>query len=162
MVFLLSTSTLYPLFHEIARKPHLRPEELIYYSESLSKRSKMVINGLLALIGLNFSTPSASTLPPEIKISFVVLTWCITNRLYYEELPVNELQERVRKSGPGLVATLYAFPEMYQILFIGYKVIHGGWIGFVIVTCGFIIQLLLRAAFHCRAGRRGQAGILPM
>ncbi|KAH8798463.1 hypothetical protein DL96DRAFT_1564997 [Flagelloscypha sp. PMI_526] len=138
MASLLTHSTLYPLLQEIASKPHLLPGELEHLSESLTKRSKMVTNGLLALIGITLSNSSATKLPSEIKVSFLVLMWCILSRMYYEGLPVNELQKlvtnaslqkRVWESNPVLVAALYAIPEIYQILFIAYKVIYGGWVG---------------------------------
>ncbi|KAH8798474.1 hypothetical protein DL96DRAFT_1824702 [Flagelloscypha sp. PMI_526] len=158
VVHLITNSTLYPILHEISTKPHLRPEELEHCSETLSKRSKMITNGLLAIIG-NSSSPILST---EVKISFIVLAWCQTNRLYYEGLPVHELQRRTRESGPALVATLYAIPEVYQILFIVYKVVYGGWGSIVMIISAVLVQLVLRGAFRWGAYRRSQVGIIPM
>ncbi|KAH8795965.1 hypothetical protein DL96DRAFT_1566784 [Flagelloscypha sp. PMI_526] len=93
-MYLITNSTLYPMLHEISTKPHLRPEELEHCSETLSKRSTMITNGLLAIIGITLTASSSpsSILSVEVKVSFVILAWCQTNRLYYEGLPVNELQ----------------------------------------------------------------------
>ncbi|KAH8798475.1 hypothetical protein DL96DRAFT_1688193, partial [Flagelloscypha sp. PMI_526] len=68
----------------------------------------------------------SSILSVEVKVSFVILAWCQINRLYYEGLPVSELQKRIQESGPALVAPLYAIPEIYQILFVAYEFTHGG------------------------------------
>ncbi|KAH8798457.1 hypothetical protein DL96DRAFT_1720579 [Flagelloscypha sp. PMI_526] len=66
-------ATLYPLLHEIATKPHLRPETLETHSESLTKRSKLTTNGLLGIIGFTMASSSTNQLPSEIKVAFTVL-----------------------------------------------------------------------------------------
>ncbi|KAH8798455.1 hypothetical protein DL96DRAFT_1824694, partial [Flagelloscypha sp. PMI_526] len=88
-------STMYPLLHELSEKPHLRPQDLEYHSESLSKRSKMIMNGLCAVIGWTAATSRSSV---TVITPFTILLWCIINRVCYEDLPLKELQKRVQKS----------------------------------------------------------------
>ncbi|KAH8813381.1 hypothetical protein DL96DRAFT_1685244 [Flagelloscypha sp. PMI_526] len=72
--------TLYPLLHELATRPDLSRDDFEYHSDSLSKRSKIVVNGYFAIIG------TATLLP------FMFLLWCMINRAYYEGLPFAEFQ----------------------------------------------------------------------
>ncbi|KAH8795957.1 hypothetical protein DL96DRAFT_1722580 [Flagelloscypha sp. PMI_526] len=138
---------MYPLLHELSEKPHIRPQDIEHHSESLSNRSKVVMNGLFAIIGWTAATSqsSATVIPP-----LTALLWCIINRVYYEFLPVQELQKRVHKSGPAFVALLYAIPEAYQVIWIKYQIIaYGGWTSIVIFTGAILVRLLL----HWLTGR---------
>ncbi|KAH8797790.1 hypothetical protein DL96DRAFT_1565265 [Flagelloscypha sp. PMI_526] len=147
--FILRHSTLYPLLHELATKPHLSPEDLEHHSESLEERSKMIMNSLLAAIGLTWSASPTSQLSMRLIHPFIILVWCIINRMYYEGLPLTELQ----KSGPVTVAILYVIPEFYSVVFVTSQVIiYGGLVGTAILVVAILIQLLLRylPAFHTR------------
>ncbi|KAH8813384.1 hypothetical protein DL96DRAFT_1685246 [Flagelloscypha sp. PMI_526] len=148
-------STLYPLLHELAIKAHLHREDLEYHSESLSKRSKLVMNGLLASIGFAWTTSISST-DTAVLVTLIFLLWCIMNRMYYEGLPLDELQKRVQHSSPAVVAILYAIPEFYQAIFIAYQItLHGKWIGILLLIGIIIIQLVLR---FCRVQNRKSTG----
>ncbi|KAH8798461.1 hypothetical protein DL96DRAFT_1720582 [Flagelloscypha sp. PMI_526] len=128
MLFILNHSTLYPLPHELAIRPHLQPEDLEHYSESLLQRSKIVMNGLVAIIAFAASTISTTKRPSETIVPFIMLLWCILNRLCYENLPADELQKRVK------------------LVFIAYQVANfGGWIGIIVL----IGSVLVRASLYC-------------
>ncbi|KAH8798462.1 hypothetical protein DL96DRAFT_1564996 [Flagelloscypha sp. PMI_526] len=133
--FVLNQRTLYPLLRELANRPHIRLETMERYLENLRQRSKVVTNGS----SLTISTSSAPKHRSEIVLPFIMFLWGIVNRSYYESQPVEELQDdneatsfqkRVQKSGPALVATLYAVPEIYQVCYITYQIfVNGGWTG---------------------------------
>ncbi|KAH8795959.1 hypothetical protein DL96DRAFT_1645946 [Flagelloscypha sp. PMI_526] len=160
---ILNHSTLYPLLCELSSKPHLSPDELEHASESISTRSKMMLNGLLATIGFTLSTSSTTKISSEIVLPVTALTWCIINRVYYEGLPVSELQKRVQSSGPAAVAILYGIPEIFQVIFMMYKVVvYGKWIGAVIMGTAALIQLSLRGLPCIGARRRYGRGALPV
>ncbi|KAH8798476.1 hypothetical protein DL96DRAFT_1781631, partial [Flagelloscypha sp. PMI_526] len=153
---------LYPLLHELSEKPHIRLEELEYHSECLSKRSKMTMNGLLAIMGFIFATSSTPKPLANTILPFTILLWCSFNRAYYEGLPFEKLQERVKNSGPMLVATLYAIPEMYQLVFITYQVANfGGWAGISILASGTLVQLLLHYLPCFKPSRRKNMDVHP-
>ncbi|KAH8794369.1 hypothetical protein DL96DRAFT_1724324 [Flagelloscypha sp. PMI_526] len=163
----LHQTTLYPLLLNLSTKPHLCRDDLEYYSECLSIRSKMVMNGLLAIVGFTLSS-SISTNPPTNMTRLVALTfllWCIINRTYYEGLPLDEfqvrylrpvtphmnakdlsiLQKRIQNSTPGLVAILYAVPEVYQVVFIAYQLVfYAEWIGVAILVGILLAQAVIR------------------
>ncbi|KAH8795958.1 hypothetical protein DL96DRAFT_1566773 [Flagelloscypha sp. PMI_526] len=83
----------------------------------------MTSNGLVGIIGFTLANTSNPQLAFEIKATFT-LSSVVTAYAF---------QERVQKSGPALVATLYAIPELYLVLFFAYHVVNGGWIGIAIL-----------------------------
>ncbi|KAH8798488.1 hypothetical protein DL96DRAFT_1565017 [Flagelloscypha sp. PMI_526] len=101
---------------------------------------------------------STSSLPKDTCNNWV----CPSNPDNRKLLKQRIFQKRVRESGPALVAILYAIPEIYQIVFAAYKVIHGGWGGIVMIVSAVLVQLVLRGAFRWGAHRRGQVGIMPI
>ncbi|KAH8813371.1 hypothetical protein DL96DRAFT_1685239 [Flagelloscypha sp. PMI_526] len=151
--------TLFPVFHELATNPHLQSEDLEHFSECLGARSKIVMTVHLAIVALTWAASDVT--PSEILAPFIILLWSILNRAYYESLPLAELQVRVQNSNPGIVAFLYAIPELYQVYFIIYEVaIHGGWVSSLLVGIVFGIHVALRGLAIYRAGRRQTPTVL--
>ncbi|KAH8832365.1 hypothetical protein DL96DRAFT_1581795 [Flagelloscypha sp. PMI_526] len=142
--FILYHTTLYPLLQTISRKPHLSHDEMRHHVDNMGNRSKVVLSSLFVITGFTASTTASTQLPTRAIFSFTMLLWCVINRSYYEGLPFDELQKRVHRSGPALVATLYAVPEIYQVVFIAYQIANlGGWIGIMILASGLLVQILL-------------------
>ncbi|KAH8798489.1 hypothetical protein DL96DRAFT_1565019 [Flagelloscypha sp. PMI_526] len=117
--------TMYPLLHATANTSTLRLDDVEYQSKMLSSRSNVVLAGLLAIIGF-ICTTTSNTLeqsynPPRLLLALIALIWAITNRAYYENLPVEDFQRRVQESTPELVAVFYIIPELYQIGFISFE-----------------------------------------
>ncbi|KAH8794377.1 hypothetical protein DL96DRAFT_1568231 [Flagelloscypha sp. PMI_526] len=157
--------TLLPLLHEVnTPKLPLLIEDLAHCSECLSMRSKIVMNGFrciqqLAIIAISWAT-SVNT-PSCIIGPFIILLWSFMNRTYYEGLPLDEFQKRVRSSTPQLVASLYAIPELYQVTFIISQIAtHGHWVNNLVVGIVFGIHVGIRVFASYRAERRRVRGII--
>ncbi|KAH8795961.1 hypothetical protein DL96DRAFT_1689606 [Flagelloscypha sp. PMI_526] len=142
--------TMYPLFKEAASSHVLRLNDVEHLSNMVSARSNAVITGLLAILGFIFSNNSydveqGNTKSSGLLLPFVVLIWSLLNRAYYENLPPEEFQKRIRSSTPELVTMLYTVPEMYQMALISVEVLTaGGWRFAVLIIVPFTAHLLVR------------------
>ncbi|KAH8795960.1 hypothetical protein DL96DRAFT_1645948 [Flagelloscypha sp. PMI_526] len=154
IIFLGQHYTMYPLFKAAATTSSLRMDDVEYQGKTVCARSNSVMVGLLAIIGylsspsLNPEERQASCKSYKLLIPFLVLIWSIVNRAYYESLPAEGFQNRVRNSTPAVVTIIYLVPEVYQLGFITVEIFKiGGWgvaIVFAGLPAGYLIFLWVK------------------